>query len=115
MPPITSRAAPIAGCVAAVLMLASLHLSSNLALRLLMKGMLAALLLCAAYAVYMSGSGEQQPAAKSGQPDAPSKGLVQDAREAKQTQEIRRAEQGKVLKSLMEEPNPAPPQQDGLR
>jgi hypothetical protein len=95
----------IAGGLAAVLMLAGMHLSANPAVRLLMKCMLGFLVVGAAYLLYFSDMGERATTA-SGQP-ASSGTFMQKARGSAKTQEAVHQQRAKEIESL-EQPAPVP-------
>jgi hypothetical protein len=95
----------IAGGLAAVLMLAGIHLSDNPAVRLLMKCMLGFLVVGATYLLYFSDMGERAATA-SGQP-ASSGTFMQKARGSAKTQEAVHQQRAKEIESL-EQPAPVP-------
>ncbi len=95
----------VAGALAAVLMLAGMHLSANPAVRLLMKCMLGFLVVGAAYLMYFSDLGERA-ATGSGQP-ASSGTFMQKARDSAKTQEAIHQQRAKEIESL-EQPGQAP-------
>lgn len=95
----------IAGSLAAVLMLAGMHLSDNPAVRLLMKCMLGFLVVGAAYLMYFSDMGERATTA-SGQP-ASSGTFMQKARGSAKTQEAVHQQRAKEIESL-EQPAQVP-------
>lgn len=95
----------IAGGLAAVLMLAGMHLSDNPAVRLLMKCMLGFLVVGATYLMYFSDMGERAATA-SGQP-ASSGTFMQKARGSAKTQEAVHQQRAKEIESL-EQPAPVP-------
>ena len=95
----------IAGGLAAVLMLAGMHLSANPAVRLLMKCMLGFLVVGAAYLMYFSDMGERATTA-SGQP-ASSGTFMQKARGSAKTQEAVHQQRAKEIESL-DQPAPEP-------
>ena len=95
----------IAGGLAAVLMLAGMHLSANPAVRLFMKCMLGFLVVGAAYLLYFSDMGERAVTA-SGQP-ASSGTFMQKARGSAKTQEAVHQQRAKEIESL-EQPTPVP-------
>ncbi len=95
----------VAGGLAAVLMLAGMHLSANPAVRLLMKCMLGFLVVGATYLMYFSDMGERAATA-SGQP-APSGTFMQKARDSAKTQEAVHQQRAKEIESL-EQPGQVP-------
>lgn len=95
----------MAGGLAAVLMLAGMHLSDNPAVRLLMKCMLGFLVVGAAYLMYFSDMGERATTA-SGQP-ASSGTFMQKARGSAKTQEAVHQQRAKEIESL-EQPAQVP-------
>ncbi|MGH7260629.1 MAG: DUF4124 domain-containing protein [Nitrospiraceae bacterium] len=95
----------VAGGLAAVLMLAGMHLSANPAVRLLMKCMLGFLVVGAMYLMYFSDMGERATTA-SGQP-ASSGTFMQKARDSAKTQEAIHQQRAKEIESL-EQPGQVP-------
>jgi len=95
----------VAGGLAAVLMLAGMHLSANPAVRLLMKCMLGFLVVGATYLMYFSDLGERAATA-SGQP-ASSGTFMQKARDSAKTQEAIHQQRAKEIETL-EQPGQAP-------
>ena len=95
----------VVGGLAAVLMIAGMHLSANPAVRLLMKCMLGFLVVGATYLMYFSDLGERA-ATGSGQPGS-SGTFMQKARESAKTQEAIHQQRAKEIEAL-EQPGPAP-------
>ncbi len=95
----------VTGGLAAVLMLAGMHLSANPAVRLLMKCLLGFLVVGATYLMYFSDLGERAATA-SGQP-ASSGTFMQKARDSAKTQEAVHQQRAKEIESL-EQPGQAP-------
>jgi hypothetical protein len=95
----------VAGGLAAVLMLAGMHLSANPAVRLLMKCLLGFLVVGATYLMYFSDLGERAATA-SGQP-ASSGTFMQKARDSAKMQEAVHQQRAKEIEAL-EQPGQAP-------
>lgn len=95
----------IAGSVAAVLMLAGMHLSGNPAVRLLMKFMLGFLVVGATYLMYFSDMSDQAATA-AGQPGSAGN-VMQKARDRAKAQEAVHQQRAKEMESL-EQPVEAP-------
>jgi hypothetical protein len=95
----------VAGGLAAVLMLAGMHLSANPAVRLLMKCMLGFLVVGATYLMYFSDLGERAATA-SGQP-ASSGTFMQKAKDSAKTQEAIHQQRAKEIEAL-DQPGQAP-------